>query len=296
MLDDEIREVLSRELGAPVSLVPLSRDGKSSVFRASAGGRDYFVKYPDDSTRIHAVLKVANGCRFLPPSPFAEPYRFKDGFLDCHAWCASDTVPPERWNDRQLKSFADAYDEFSAVLQRTESFGEQEDDGEFFSTIRDYAARHRLAARMIRPLLEIPAEERTYGSGDRLSVIHGDLHSANYGFLGDAFAYFYDVDNVLRGFPADDLAYTVLDRAQRLSTSRAAFGRCAEILRYLISRFGGSPREWRVAVNRKRIRQAASKILRRPESVLPALAIRSRDARAVELMKAAGLLGSGRER
>lgn len=281
---------MTSEFGAPAELVPLSRAGKSSAFRMSVKGRDYFVKYPDDSTRIHAVLKVADGCRFLPPSPFREPYRFKDGFITCHEWCESEQVPPERWNDRQLASFADAYGEFSGVLQRTDVFGEQEDDDGFFAVIRGYADRHRFFSRLIRPLLELPPEERTYAAGDRLAVVHGDLHSANYGFRGDEFAYFYDVDNVLRGFPADDLAYTVLDRAQRLSTTRGEFERCAEILRYLIGRFGGSPREWRVAINRKRIRQAASKIQRHPGSALPALAVRSRDRRAVELMKAAGLM------
>ena len=143
---------------------------------------------------------------------------------------------------------------------------------------------------MLRPLLDLPLEECTYRRGERLQVTHGDLHSRNYGFNGQEFAYFYDIDNVLWGHAADDLAYTVLDRAQRRSVSGARFDRCVEILRRMVEYFGGETREWRVAINRKRLRQAASKVERRPDSLIPAVDIALRDRRAVRLMRSAGLL------
>lgn len=252
-----------------------------------SGEKRYFVKYPDESARMYGVLKAGKSCSYLPKSFFDAPVPFADGFVSCLEWQPSDFVPVERWSDAQLDSFLAAYAEFYAVLQRTDDVGAHEDDESYYQAVAGYAARHPLAARLLRPLLALPADERSYGPGERLVVTHGDLHGRNYGFRGESFAFFYDIDNVLWGYATEDLAYTVLDRAQRRSVRGAGFARCVEVLRRMMVRFDRPAREWRVAVNRKRLRQAASKIARRPDSLVPALDIWLHDRKAVRLMREA---------
>ena len=278
--------ILREKLSDPgVELRLLSQLGSSHVYLATSGDRRYFVKYPDESARMYGVLKAGRDCPYLPASLFEEPAPFADGFVTCLAWRPSDAVPVEKWTDAQMESFLAAYADFFAVLQRTEDVGEAEDDAAYFRAICDYAKRHPFAAKLLKPLLTLPPEERSYLPDERLSVTHGDLHSRNYGFRGEKFAFFYDIDNVLRGYPTEDLAYTVLDRAQRRSVTGAKFLRCVEVLRQMIIRFDRPAREWRVAINRKRIRQAASKVSRRPNSFVPAVDVYLRDRKAVRLMR-----------
>lgn len=287
-----IAAILREKLSDPgIELRLLSQAGSSRIYLGTSGERRYFVKYPDESARMYGVLKAGKGCPYLPASFFPAPEPFAGGFITCLAWRPSDSVPVEKWTDAQLDSFLAAYAEFFEVLQRTDDVGEPEDDAAFYKTVCDYAERHPLAARLMKPLLSLPSEERTYLPGERLSVTHGDLHGRNYGFRGETFAYFYDIDNVLRGYPTEDLAYTVLDRAQRRSVSGAKFMRCVEVLRRMMVRFDRPSREWRVAINRKRIRQAASKVLRRPNSFVPAVDVFLHDRKAVRLMREA--MGEG---
>lgn len=281
-----ITAILREKLSDPgIELRSLSQLGSSRTYLAISRGRRYFVKYPDESARMYGVVRAGERCPYLPATLFEVPVPFADGFITCLAWQPSEFVPVERWTDEQLESFLAAYAEFFAVLQRTDDVGDAEDDAAIFRTICSYAARHPLAARLLRPLLTLPLEERTYLPGERLAVTHGDMHGRNYGFRGEKFAFFYDVDNVLRGYPTEDLAYTVLDRAQRRSVTGARFLRCVEVLRRMMARFNRPPREWRVAINRKRLRQAASKIARRPNSLVPAVDVFLHDRKAVRLMR-----------
>lgn len=295
MTDDEltagIRSVLEKRFPErPVRVVSLGNRGMSRLFRADTAEGEWFVKYPDDCSRMYPVLALAGkDCPYLAESAFPSLVPFADGFVSCVRYRPSAQVPPERWTDGQLDSFIKAYRSFSEVLSKTEDTGPMEDDGAFFAVIVGYAARHPLARPLLQSLLEIPAEERTYPAGVALVVTHGDLHSANYGFTGGEFAQFYDLDNILPGFTGDDLAYTVLDRAQRSSVDRRGFRRCVEVLRRFVAEFGGPSSEWRIAVNRKRIRQAASKLSRHPDSLISAVDVFRHDRRAVRLMREAGL-------
>ena len=288
---EQVLAELRRRLGfSSATLSPLSQTGDSRIYELTADGHVWFVKWPDEMARMYPLLKAAGDCPYLPRSAFDAPVPLAGGFLSCVEWAPSETVHPEMWTDGQLASFMAAYASFYAAIQNTSEVGAPEDDEASYAVVCGYVRRHPFARLMLRPLLDLPPEERTYRRGERLQVTHGDLHSRNYGFNGQEFAYFYDIDNVLWGHAADDLAYTVLDRAQRRSVSGVRFDRCVEILRRMVESFGGETREWRVAINRKRLRQAASKIERRPDTLIPAVDIALRDRRAVRLMRSAGLL------
>jgi len=280
--------IIREKLADPgIELKLLSQIGSSHVYLGTSGEKRYFVKYPDECARMYGVLRVGKGCPYLPVSYFDAPVPFAEGYISCLDWQPSDCVPVETWSDAQLESFLTAYADFFTVLHRTDDVGAHEDDAAYYRTIADYVARHPRVARFLRPLLEMPVDERTYRAGEKLSVTHGDLHGRNYGFRGESFGFFYDIDNVLWGYPTDDLAYTVLDRAQRRSVTGTKFARCAEVLRRMVGQLGRPMREWRVAINRKRLRQAASKIARRPDSLIPALDIWLHDRKAVRLIREA---------
>lgn len=290
-LELQVLETLRARLAVPeATLTPLRQVGRSLLWRLDAGDRAYFVKWPDEMAAMYPFLRDAGDCPFIPKSPFSEPVPLAGGFLSCVEWMPTETVHPEAWTDGQLESFMAAYDAFSAVLQRVTQVGPPDDDAAFFGIIEDYVHRLPFVRRLLKPLLDLPPTERTYLAGERLRVTHGDLHSRNYGFCGEKFGAFFDFDNVIWGYPADDLAYTVLDRAQRRALTKAQFDRCVEVFRRLMAHDGRSAREWRVAVNRKRIRLAVSKIQRRLHSPLPAIDIALRDGRIRRFMRAVDLV------
>ena len=290
-LDADALALLKSRLGVPdATLTPLRQVGCSRIWKLTAGSREYFVKWPDEMAPMYPFLRDVSDCPFVPKSPLDAPLPLAGGFLSCVEWMPTETVHPETWSDAQLESFRAAYDVFSAALQKVTQVGPPEDDAAFFGILEDYVRRFPFVRRLLKSLLDLPPEERTYLPGERLSVTHGDLHSRNYGFCGERFGAFFDFDNVLWGYPADDLAYTVLDRAQRRALTKAEFERCVEVFRSLMAQGGRPVREWRVAVNRKRIRLAASKVQRRPHSPLPAIDIALRDRCIKRFMRAVDLV------
>ena len=290
-LELQVLATLRVRLGVPeATLTPLPQVGHSLLWRLKAGDCAYFVKWPDEMAPMYPFLRDVGDCPFVPKSPFSEPVPLAGGFLSCVEWMPTETVHPETWSDAQLESFMAAYDVFSAALQKATQVGPPEDDADYFATLEDYARRIPLVRRALKPLLGLSPEERTYLPGERLLVTHGDLHSRNYGFCGERFGSFFDFDNVIWGYPADDLAYTVLDRAQRRALTKAEFERCVKVFRRLMAHDGRPAREWRVALNRKRIRLAASKIKRRPHSPVPAVDIVLRDRRIKRFMHAVDLI------
>lgn len=265
-----------------VELRPLSVECAWPVFRASVPGREpVFVKLAgaEAAGRTLAFLRTAGPLRFLPQPVLAEPFAFGGFFVLCLEWKAVERVDAEAMTDAQAESFAQGCMRLSEALVRFDGpvseLGEDAPEAQH-AQISAYAARHPLAARLVRPLVEMPLVERSY-AGRALVVIHGDLQPRNYGFAGESLAAVFDFDDLTRGLACEDAAYAFTERARRAGLSAAKRTRLTELfLRFALA----SPwpvEDWLLAVGHARLRIAARRLASHPDSLCVAFDIARRD-------------------
>lgn len=102
-------------------------------------------------------------------------------------------------------------------------------------------------------------EDYRYGTNDDLVVTHGDFHTHNFGFTAEGQLTFMDFDLMVRANPAEDLAHLVANgmRHGAMLTNvwrrRRLLARFAEMVRTM----GFAVSDWRLALNRDRLKNAA---------------------------------------
>ena len=266
-----------------VDLVPLDVECAWPVYRAEAIGREpMFVKVTERAAaeRTLEFLAAAAGCPFLPRPVLADAPAFEGHAVICLDWKASERVNAEDMTEGQLGSFVAGCRILSDALARYRGpitpLAEADSPRGQYAALRDYAGRHPVMARLLRPLLDIPETEREYGVRE-LVIIHGDLQPKNYGFVGDSLAAVYDTDDLTEGLACEDAAYAFTERARRLELSAAMRRRLTELFLRLVELSPWPKDEWLIAVNHARLRIAARRLEKRPDSVFVAFDIARRD-------------------
>ena len=274
-----------------VDLTPLKVECAWPVFKAtSIGCEPMFVKVtePEAAERALAFLSAAER-PFLPRPVLPAALEFCGHSVLCLKWKSAARVNAEDMTDGQLRSFLDgciSLSEALAAYRGPVARLEEEDSprGEY-AKLNCYAIRHRIAGRLIRPLLSLPEAERSYG-GRRLVTIHGDLQPKNYGFDGDRFAAVFDTDDLTQGLACEDAAYAFTERARRSELTEEKRRRLASLFRRMVEMSPWPADEWRIAVNHARLRIAARRLDNHPDSAFIAFDIRRRDAPLLHLLEA----------
>ena len=266
-----------------VDLRPIEVRCAWPVFRASAVGCEpMFVKVTERSAaeRTLAFLESAAGCPFLPRPLVPEPLDFGERVVLCLEWRDSAHVDAEDMTEGQLGSFVSGCRDLAAALVRYRGpitpLSEAESPDGQYGALRRYAERHPVMARFVSPLLDIPESERTYGDRE-LAIIHGDLQPKNYGFDGDRFAAVYDTDDLTEGLACEDACYAFTERARRLELSAERRRRLTGLFLRMVELSPWPRDEWMIAVSHSRLRIAARRMEKHPDSVFVALDIARRD-------------------
>ena len=266
-----------------LELVPLDVKCAWPVFRGTCFGRDpVFVKVTARAAAERALsfLRDAAGtCDLLPKPVLAEPLEFDGLAVLCLEWKSVRQVDAEDMSDAQRTSFLEGCIRLSAVLADYRggvTAASEDDPVTYYTKLAGYVSRHRLVGRWLRPLLDIPGNERSY-QGFTLSTIHGDLQPKNYGFDGDRFAAVFDTDDLAKGLPCEDAAYAFTERARRSELSEEKRGRLFENFRKVVADSPWPKGEWLIAVNHARLRIAARRLEKHPDSVFVAFDIVRRD-------------------
>ncbi len=251
------------------------------VFRGGAYGIEpLFVKVttPEAARRTLSFLRRAAGCEFLPRPLTDEPIPFNELAVVCLEWKEGVRVNAEDMTDAQLASFAAGCRRLSEELAKAVDVTPPDDDQpeRQYDELMCYALRHPLAGRLLRPLLEVPAEERTYG-GRTLATIHGDLQPKNYAFAGDRLSAVFDTDDLTQGLACEDAAYAFTERCRRAELSSAQRAGLAERFLRLVALLPWPKSDWLVAVNHARLRIAARRLRNHPDSFFVAFDIARRD-------------------
>ena len=266
-----------------VDLQPIGVRCAWPVFRASAAGCEpMFVKVTERSAaeRTLAFLDSAAGCPFLPRPLVSESLDLDGLAVLCLEWRDSVHVNAEDMTEGQLGSFVAGCRDLSAALVHyrgpiTPLAKAETPDGQY-AALRRYADRHSVMARFISPLLDIPESERAYGDRE-LAIIHGDLQPKNYGFDGDRFSAVYDTDDLTEGLACEDACYAFTERARRSELPSSARQRLTDLFLRMVALSPWPKDEWLIAVNHARLRIAARRLEKRPDSAFIALDIARRD-------------------
>ena len=152
---------------------------------------------------------------------------------------------------------------------------EDSPDGEY-EILQRYAERHSVAGRLLKPILSIPETERSYGNHP-LVTVHGDLQPKNYGFDGDRFAAVYDTDDLTKGLACEDACYAFTERMRRSELTTSERRRMTDLFLRLVVHLPWPRDEWLIAVNHSRLRIAARRLEKHPDSIFVAFDIARRD-------------------
>ena len=282
-------------LGRRYALTPLGVKCTYPVFRGEAeNAPPVFVKVGtrEEWSRTACLLQEIGDCGFFSRFLTDAPIEYNGSAVFVMEWRESRIVFPEDMSDRQAESFVAGCVKLSAALQKATGFipiaTSSLTPERLYGDISQYVDRHPLAGRLLRGLLDIPVAERTLGKRP-LSVIHGDFHAKNFGFVGDELAAVFDFDKLTEGLACGDFVNALVERFSCLGLSSSARRRLAERTRFIVCRAPWSREELLIACNVIRLQFASRRIRKHPDSAWVALDVIRRD-RAIR-----GFLACARE-
>lgn len=280
---DELSAAIAEAGGARYRLTPLGATCTYPVFRGEAeGASPAFVKVgtADEWRRTANLLRDAGACGLFPGMLPGSRIDYRGHAVFVMEWKDARVVYPEDMTERQIDSLVDACVRLSAALQSVRDFapvaGSQLDPELMYEDVARYVSRHPVAGRLLKGLVSVPAEERTFG--DRpLAVVHGDFHAKNFGFSGDEFACVFDFDKITQGLACADLANALVERFSCLGLSAAARRRLGAAARRVFARAPWPRGDFAVACNVLRLQFAARRVRKHPDSAWVALDVLRRD-------------------
>ena len=268
---EELKVELERTLGFPLrSLVRL--DGASALnFKAVREGDGLFflVKcFPPERRnflkRFLINLEALRGAK-VPERLFGDCGRIMIcGFeVICISWCEGRRLMPDQLTREQLLAFLDEYQHLSAAFQTLS----QVNGPDPLPAFREVAVRSSAGiwGRAVRRLIDraVPVDSVIYRK-ETLKVIHADFHHGNFLFVDGAVSGFFDLEELCRGYPAEDIVRYIVCAAEHLPWYALCrrrrllrvFGEAVHHLSYPVE-------EWLLAVNGLLVRKIAKKVIDR---------------------------------
>lgn len=274
-----LEALVARTLGVPYRLSPLGVKCTFPVFKATApDAPPVFVKVGlEEEWRRTTEVRG----RFFPKLLTDARLTTADGrVVFLLEWRAATTVFPEDMTPAQRARFVDGCVRLSADLQAAPTYTPIADSPlapeRLYAQVTEYAARHPVAGRLLRPLVTIPPAERTFGARP-LAVIHGDFHAKNFGFAGNELSVVYDFDKLTEGLACSDLGNALMERFSCLGLSRTARRRLRTAAREIVAAAPWPREDFVIICNQIRLAFAARRIAKHPNAAWVALDIARRD-------------------
>lgn len=285
----DLEAVISAALGLTYRLTPLPVKCTYPVFRGDAeGAAPIFVKLSsvDDWQRALAVRKALEGCDLIAPFLTDRLLKYGDLAVSVHAWVEGETVFPEDMSEKQMMGFVAGCVRLSEALRQAGETVRARDESRLpetlYRVVAEYGKRHPVAARLLWSLIALPEAHRS-PSPERAQLIHGDFHAKNFAFRGDELAQVFDLDQPTVGLPCSDLTDALVERFSVLSLSSAQRRRVRACACEIFSRVPWSREDLETAINILRLRFAARRILKHPNSAWVAVDIARRDCKIREI-------------
>lgn len=281
---------MSAALGQAYRLTPLAVKCTYPVFRGEADGvAPIFVKLtPEDEWRkSFSAREALRGCAFVAPFLTPKLLRVGDLVVSILAWSEGKTVLPEEMTDAQIGGFVSGCVRFAAALKEAEARIPTREASRLpetlYGIVSAYARRHPIAARLLGELPTLPAARRL-PAPRQVQLIHGDFHAKNFAFAGDELAHVYDFEQPTEGLACSDLMDALVERFSVLGLSRARRRQLSERVRAILARVPWPRAELETAINILRLRFAARRLVKHPDSFWVALDIARRDRKICEIL------------
>ena len=292
---DRLTALVAETLGRSYALAPLGVKCTFPVFKGAAeGAPSVFVKIglKEEWYRTVAALGDRRGNGLFPALLTATPIPYdNDRVVFISEWREATTVFPEDMTAAQRQGLVDGCVRLSDALQTVPTFTPIAESPlapeRLYSTLADYAARHPVASRLLKPLLSLPEAERTFGSRP-LAILHGDFHAKNFGFSGDTLSVVYDFDKLTQGLACGDLGNALMERFSCLGLSRDARRRLWAATREIVSAAPWPREDFVITCNHIRLAFAARRLAKHPNSAWVSVDIARRDRRLREFLTAIG--------
>lgn len=280
---DAFETFLARLLGRPtLRLTVLPVKCAWPVFKGeSAGSRPVFVKFttPSAAQRALALLTETAACEFLPKPVWPKPIHIGSRAVICLQWLDGVCVNPEDMTEAQADAFLEGCVRLSEILSPARNIVDlapEDDPVRQYEAVTAYARRHPLVGRLLKDLVSIPTEARTFGPRPQVPI-HGDLQPKNYGFDGDRFAAVFDLDDATRGLACEDPAYAFAERARKSWLGDAKRTRLTALFLRMVERSPWPWEDWLFALNHCRLRIASRRLRNHPCMPFVAVDIARRD-------------------
>jgi len=281
-LDEIGRQVAVRLRAAGCRLTPLAVSCANPVYRVDlSDGRRAFLKIGERATvrRTAARLGELADCSLVPKVLIGPSDGFADGRALCLEWKECRKIEVVDLTDAEADALVDGAVGLSRALQRATDVpppaGEDDPDRQY-ALVVDFARRHPLTKPLLRGLLSISPEARSYGTRP-LQIVHGDFHALNFGFVDGRLAAVFDFDTLVRGLPCEDLAYALCERMRHEGLDVRRRSRLLSLFNRFRARSPWPDADWRIAVNHARLRIAARRLEKHPNNPLVALDVLRRD-------------------
>ena len=277
---NELAAAIAAALGRICRLTPLKVKCTYPVFKGETVGESpVFVKVGtwEEWTRTRDLLKAIGDCGFFSRLVTEVPIDYHGHAVFMMEWKETQVVFPEDMNARQIENFVAGCVKLGEVLQHAHAAVRPADSPEeLYADLLRHVSRHPVTGKLLKGLVEIPENERTYGNRPR-AVCHGDFHAKNFGFAGDEFAAVYDFDKLTKGLKCSDLVNALMERFSCFHLSRAARQRLRDVTWRIIAAAPWPREEIEIAVNVVRLQFAARRIRKHPNSAWVALDVWRRD-------------------
>jgi len=287
---EDLAAMVASVVGRCYMLTPLSVKCTYPVFRGETDGASpVFVKIGTEGEwrKTVSLLKDIGPCGLFAPFLTDRPIRYGGYAVFVTEWRETTTAFPEDFTEARAQSFVRGCARLSATLQNTHDYlplaESPNDPGRLYGIVADYVRRHTIVGRLLKPLVSIPERERTYEE-HALAVVHGDFHAKNFGFDGDELASVFDFDKLTQGLACGDFVNALVERFSCHHLSAEARTRLKDVTRKL---GGASPwprEELVIAANVLRLRFAARRIEKHPNSAWVAFDILRRDRKIREFL------------
>lgn len=273
----QLRRSLSDRLACEiVDLTPMHGVCSAKTYHATAAdGRDLFVKVADtgksewnDGMKASELVARHAGHPLLPHPLFPRPVVFGAGWLSVFEFRKFRHVRLEDMTDGQFDSFASGCREVFELIAGDVDLSGRRDYATCARAAAELARRCGVARRLLGSVIALGPADYDYPAGTRTQLIHDDFSSQNYAFGPDGrLAGILDFDLLDTGSPVEPLASTIVQSIRKQGVWRNDQKRKQLIrrMRQLKVCFGRSSEEWRIAINRVRLRDAEFTLEKRPK-------------------------------
>lgn len=250
------------------------------VYRLTVdGGPTWFCKRTKVSTEIERFLLALPDSSVLVPFVGKEHKEFKGDIVLIQEWCELKRIAVIDMDDTQFAAFLSSAKELFEILKKMDGGSPPNDEKLWWNTVSEYVSRHPIAGKVFGGLLKQGIGAYAYPNAKDLKLTHGDFHTDNFGFDDKGHVVFLDFDLILKALPTEDLTHLIVNGARhgRLVFDKKARNKLLRRYREMVEFFDFPRSEWRLALNRERLKVAAKMIDQKGDTVKSAREFLRRD-------------------